>query len=135
MLRKNTMDMVAAKSILLVDDHQSFLAVVATQLAERNNNFSILTAGNGEEALRVLESHRVGLVVTDLKMPVMNGFEFILHIKKRYPSLPVIVLSSFLYPESEPQLRALGVSGYIDKNSFSLAALENMIMSSLVKSC
>jgi CheY-like chemotaxis protein len=128
------MDMVAAKSILLVDDQQSFLAVVATQLMERSKNFSILTAGNGEEALRILESNRVGLVVTDLKMPVMNGFDLILHIKKRYPSLPVIVLSSFLYPELEPRLNAMGVSEYIDKSSFSLVALEKMIIRSLIKS-
>ncbi len=125
------MENVAAKVILLVDDQQIFLAALSTQLRDRSNNFSILTAGNGDEALRILESNRVGLVVTDLKMPVMNGFHLISHIKKRYPNLPVIVLSSFLYPELEPRLTALGVSQWIEKASLDIGVLEEMI----IKSC
>lgn len=121
------MGMVVAKSVLLVDDQQIFLAALVTQLMDRSNNFSILTAGNGEEALRILESHRVGLVVTDLKMPVMDGFDLISRIKKRYPSLPIIVLSSFLYPELEPRLTAMGVSQWIEKASLDIGVLEKII--------
>lgn len=128
MLCRNTMKMVVTRRILLVDDHQTFLDVLATGLVESRNNFSILTAGNGEEALRVLESNRVGLVVTDLKMPVMNGVDLISNIKKRYPSLPVIVLSSFLYPDLEPRLIALGVSQCIEKASLDIGVLEKMIV-------
>lgn len=128
MLCRNTMKMVVTRRILLVDDHQTFLDVLATGLMESRNSFSILTAGNGEEALRVLESNRVGLVVTDLKMPVMNGVDLISNIKKRYPSLPVIVLSSFLYPDLEPRLIALGVSQWIEKASLDIGVLEKMIV-------
>lgn len=121
------MGMVVAKSVLLVDDQQIFLAALVTQLMDRSNNFSILTAGNGEEALRILESHGVGLVVTDLKMPVMDGFDLISRIKKRYPSLPIIVLSCFLYPELEPRLTAMGVSQWIEKASLDIGVLEKII--------
>jgi YesN/AraC family two-component response regulator len=124
------MEKVGAKSVLLVDDQQNFLAALATRLGESSNNFSILTAGNGNEALRILESNRVGVVVTDLKMPVMDGFDLISHIKKRYPGIPVIVLSSFLYQELEPRLTALGVSLWIEKASLDIGVLEEMIIKS-----
>jgi CheY-like chemotaxis protein len=117
-----------AKNILLVDDQKNFLTILATELRESSNNFFVLTAKNGEEALRVLESDWVDLIVTDLKMPVMNGYDLISHMNKKYPGIPVIVISSFLHAESETQLKALGVSQYIDKQFFSVSALEEMII-------
>ena len=116
------------KSILLVDDQQNFLTILAAELGDSGSNFRIITAENGERALKVLESAQVDLVVTDLKMPVMNGYDLISHMKIKYPRIPVIVVSSFLYPEWETRLKALGVSQYIDKEFFSVSALEEMII-------
>ncbi len=117
-----------AKNILLVDDQQHFLTILATELGDSSNNFRILTAENGVRALEILESAQVDLVVTDLKMPMLNGYDLISHMKKKYPGIPVIVISSFLYPDSETRLRTLGVTRYIDKNSLSLSVLEKMIV-------
>ncbi len=117
-----------AKNILLVDDQQHFLTILATELGDSSNNFRILTAENGVRALEILESAQVDLVVTDLKMPMLNGYDLISHMKKKYPGIPVIVISSFLYPDSETRLRTLGVTRYIDKNSLSLSGLEKMIV-------
>ena len=122
------MEKPAAKNILLVDDQKNFLNILETELSDSGNNFCILTAENGDKALRILESVQVDLVVTDLKMPVLNGYDLISHMKRKYPGIPVIVVSSFLYPESETRLRALGVTQYIDKNSLSLHTLEEMIV-------
>ncbi len=122
------MENFGSKNILLVDDQQHFLTILATELGDSSNNFRILTAENGVRALEILESAEVDLVVTDLKMPVLNGYDLISHMKKKYPSIPVIVISSFLYPDSETRLRTLGVTRYIDKNSLSLSALEKMIV-------
>ena len=118
-----------AKNILLVDDQKNFLSILAAELGGGSgSNFRIITAENGERALKVLESAQVDLVVTDLKMPVMNGYDLISHMKIKYPRIPVIVVSSFLYPEWETRLKALGVSQYIDKEFFSVSALEEMII-------
>ena len=124
------MEKFAAKSILLVDDHRSFLTILAEELRDRGNDFRILTAENGDRALKVLESGQVDLVVTDLRMPVMDGFVLISHMKEKHPSIPVIVVSSFLYPESETKLKAIGVSHCIEKYSLSISALEEMILKS-----
>lgn len=122
------MEKFGAKNILLVDDQQHFLTILATELGDSSNNFRILTAENGVRALEILASAQVDLVVTDLKMPMLNGYDLISHMKKKYPSIPVIVISSFLFPDSETRLRTLGVTRYIDKNSLSLSALEKMIV-------
>jgi CheY-like chemotaxis protein len=124
------MEKSGAKNILLVDDQKNFLNIMATELGDSGNNFRILTAENGDRALRILESAPVDLVVTDLKMPVLNGYDLISHMKKNYPGIPVIVISSFLYPESERRIKALGITRYIDKNSLSLRTLEEMIAKS-----
>ena len=115
------------KNILLVDDQQHFLVALANALKECSNTYSILTAENGDSALKALESGRVDLVVTDLRMPVMDGFGLISNMKKKYPGIPVIVLSSYSCPELKPRLKAMGVSQYIEKSSLDISALEQMI--------
>lgn len=120
--------MFAPKTLLLVDDNQRFLTVLADELRDRSDDFCILTAGNGDMALKVLESAHVDLVITDLKMPVMDGFELLSHMKKRYHNIPVIVISSFLHPDLETKLGALGVSQCIAKESLNVSALEEMIL-------
>ena len=56
--------------------------------------FQLLSAGNGAEALAILQSRSVDVVVTDLNMPVLDGFALIAILGQKYPSLPVIVLTS-----------------------------------------
>src|SRR3989304_5505975 len=116
------------KNILLVDDQQNFIELLARQLRECDKNYCIMTAGNGNEALKALESAHVDLVITDLKMPGMDGFELVSHIKNKYPAIPVMVMSFYLHPESERELSTLGVSQCIDKNLLTGSVLKNKIL-------
>ncbi|HSB06577.1 MAG TPA: response regulator [Thermodesulfobacteriota bacterium] len=120
------MEECAVKTILIVDDEQRFLAVLATELRECSHDFCILTAENGDKALKILESAHVDLVLTDLKMPVMDGYELLRCMNKKYPNIPVIVMSFSLYPEVVTKLRDLGVSQCIEK-PFSISLLKEMI--------
>jgi len=117
---------ICAKQILLVDDEMKYLNTLAEDLQASDGSLHILTAENGERALDLLESAQVDLVVTDLKMPVMDGFEFISRVKKSYPNMPVIVMSIFTSPQVKKNLLALGVSQCIEK--FNLKALEDGIL-------
>ncbi len=76
--------------------------------------------------MKALESESVDLVVTDLKMPVMDGFEFLSRMRKTYPDIPVIVISAFINSEAERKLSSLGVSHYFEK-PFDLEDLVNWI--------
>lgn len=124
------MENAAFKNILLVDDEKMFLITLAEELRYCNENFCILTADNGDRALKVLESGHVDLVITDLKMPVMNGFDLILNMRKEYPHIPVIAMSTYLYPDVETRLRGLGISQWVDKTTLSIGGLEEMIIRS-----
>jgi CheY-like chemotaxis protein len=53
-----------------------------------------VTAGNGREALELVENHRVGLLLTDLMMPELSGFELIRTLRLDHPSLPIIAMSA-----------------------------------------
>jgi len=82
---------------------------------EHYDEFKILTAENGKDALSYLEENRIDLVLTDLKMPVMDGFELLAHLKTHYPNIPVMVMSAYGTPETEETLRTFGTLKLLEK--------------------
>ena len=92
------------KQVLIVDDEQSFLLTLSTGLESYADQFEVLTAQNGEEAIAVLEEQSVDLVVTDLRMPKMDGFELMAYMASNYPAIPLVVLTAHATPETEQQL-------------------------------
>jgi len=81
------------QTVLLVEDEPVTLRFCMAGL-KGLQEFRLLSAGNGAEALKILRSRPVDVVVTDLNMPIMDGFGLIAALGDRYPSLPVIVLTS-----------------------------------------
>src|SRR5690348_1853574 len=79
--------------LLLVDDNQNGLLARKALLEEQD--FVISTAANGEEGFETLSGGKFDLMVTDFKMPRMNGIELIRKAKALQPGLPVILLSGF----------------------------------------
>lgn len=102
-------------NVLLVDDETKFLSNLRSGLADYENQFHVLTAENGKKAIGVLESTSVDLVVTDLKMPVMDGFELLAHIASDYLIIPVIVMTAFGTPEVEKRLKRTGIIDMLEK--------------------
>jgi CheY-like chemotaxis protein len=82
------------KTILFVDDDQYMRAKVASVFEMYREEFTLVLAAHGVEAVQVLEERQVDLVITDLWMPVMDGFQLLVHMVNRRPDLPVMVLSS-----------------------------------------
>jgi len=103
------------KKVLVVDDDHGFLLSLQAMCRERVDIFEVVTAGNGKEALAVLASQPIDLVVTDLKMPEMDGFELVSRMSKLKNSVPVIVMTAFGTPEMEDRLMDLGAFQYIEK--------------------
>ncbi len=82
------------KTILFVDDDQDMRTKVASAFELCREEFTLVLAAHGVEAVRVLEERPVDLVITDLWMPVMDGFQLLVHLLNRRPGLPVMVLST-----------------------------------------
>lgn len=79
--------------VLLVDDSPGILKHHESGL-KMHLDVQVFTACNGKEATAVLESSPIELVITDLSMPVMDGFALLAYLKRRHPNLPVIVATS-----------------------------------------
>ena len=102
-----------SQTILIVDDEP-----VAREFARKkisDNGYTVLTAGNGEEALAVLAQSKPDVILLDVEMPKMNGYAFVGELaKKNYnPKIPVIVLTA--HEELGPIFKRHGVRGYLIK--------------------
>ena len=86
----------AAPRILLVDDSKDGLLVRRTLLEEVG--YSVQTAVNGEEGLKLFEAEAFDLVVTDYHMPRMDGLELLVRIRALKPAMRVILVSGFAEP-------------------------------------
>lgn len=83
--------------IMLVDDEKDILSTVKRGL-ESNNTFKVDTFPSGEAALQAFESHPENyydLVITDIRMPKMNGFELYRSIKEKNPSMKIAFITAF----------------------------------------
>jgi CheY-like chemotaxis protein len=117
-------------NILIVDDDDTFLLSLAEGFLSQESDINVFTAGNGKEALAALESQEIDLVVTDLKMPEMDGFELVAHISQHYKDLPVIIITAFGTPDIEKDLHKLGTFQYLEK-PLDLNTLEEKISEGL----
>jgi len=104
------------KNVLIVDDEKTFLVSLKEGLSlHYGGKFNVVTAENGKKAAEVLKANPIDLVVTDLKMPVMDGFELLAYMSKNHPKVPVMVMTAFGNPEIEERLRSLDFIQYVEK--------------------
>ena len=121
------------QNVLVVDDEKTLLMIMTGRFEDYKDRFKVFTAGNGQEAVKVLESEEIDLVVTDLKMPVMDGIELIAYIGNKFPSLPSIAVSAYCTPEIQKKLKGLGTLRVMDK-PVNLDLLAEAVLDGLEKS-
>lgn len=102
------------KTLLIVEDHREIRQYMSNLLKDLYN---IVIAKNGEEALNQLKSHKIDLVISDLMMPYMDGFEFLKTIKAddQYRHLPVLIVSARTEEEDKLEILKLGAEEIIAK--------------------
>ncbi len=103
------------KKILMVDDEKSFLFSAQKGLESYAEQFCVMIAINGSEAIKVLNSNKIDLVITDIRMPVMNGFDLIAYMSRECSRVPIIVLTAFGTPKIQDQLKQMGTFHYLEK--------------------
>jgi len=122
-------------TILIVDDEKNYPLVLSAVLQEEG--FETLTANSGHEALAVLEHSDVDLVLTDMKMPRMDGIELLEKIKENDPELPVIMMTAYGTVEKAVEAMQKGAYSYIlkpfDNEQLTLYVNKAMAMYRVVK--
>jgi len=103
------------KTVLIVDDEKSFLLSLLQGLEAYAADFEAITAPNGRAAVETLQSRVIDLVVTDLKMPELDGFGLLASMSKSHPNMPVIVMSAYCTPEIKARLNSLGAFKILEK--------------------
>ena len=118
------------KNVLLVDDDREMLLALQEGFARYADSFSVLLAGDGIEALEYLKRQPVSLVVTDLKMPRVDGFELLATIMANFPDIPVIIITGYSTPRMEQLARKGGAVAFVAK-PFLIENLARQIISML----
>src|SRR5215471_20437526 len=113
--------------ILIVDDerniHYSFQRVLG-------NDYEVLSAFSGEEALRQVDDASLRLIVMDVCMPGVDGLDTLQELKRRRPDLPVIMMTAFVSAETAIRATTLDAEDYLVK-PFDVDALKRLIATTL----
>ncbi len=100
-------------NILVVDDDMNTRRLFAAVLSDAD--YTVHTANGAGEALEIMESQHIDLVVTDVMMPAMDGYEFTEVLREGYVNLPILMVSAKQLPEDKYKGFLVGVDDYITK--------------------
>ena len=101
--------------LLLIEDDAQLLYMVRSGLEDMIGGYEVLTAVNGKEGLQQWKEQAPDIIVSDIEMPVMNGYEMVSKIRKTEKTLPIIFASGFDKPANVIHGYNVGVSNYIKK--------------------
>lgn len=99
--------------ILVAEDDHAIRTLITTKL--KQENYTIYTAENGEDALSVMEKHQVDLLISDIMMPVMDGYSLVKALRETKHTLPILMITAKSQLESLEEAFTLGVDDYMVK--------------------
>lgn len=110
------------RNLLLVDDDQTYLELMIEAFGRQN--YSTFSASNAKEAIEHLAIEKIDAVITDIKMPEMDGFQLTKKVKEAYPELPVFLVTAFAdASEFENQIKNSSADGFFEKSN----EIENLV--------
>lgn len=103
------------QKVLLVDDEELFRRMIAMGL--ERHGFSVLQADNGDEAIKIAQREFPSLIILDLVMPGLLGFEVCATLRKdeRFRKTPIIIMSAKSYKPDIDKAKELGADAYVVK--------------------
>ncbi len=113
-----------SKKILVVDDDEILLPMLVETLSTLG--YQTQGASNGEEALKKIEGVEFDLVITDIRMPQMDGISFLRTLKEKKPKLPVIMITGFSLAYTQQRATQEGADGYLVK-PFKIEKIEELV--------
>ena len=99
--------------ILVVDDEEALRTVLSNELA--GEGYEVESASDGDEAISKVQNKKFDLLLLDIKMPRVDGFEVLRFIKKTYPAVKVIMLTGFADLKNAIESKKLGAEDFVSK--------------------
>jgi len=118
--------------VLIVDDEEALTWTMMRALLKQANGYEVMVANSGQEALEILERNPIDVVVSDVRMPDIDGLQLLSEIKKRYPQTKVILMTAYGSPEMRKEASRRGSIFYIEK-PFEIDRLNELIRRALAK--
>jgi two-component system sensor histidine kinase/response regulator len=115
------------KTLLVVDDDEGPRDAL---LILFKNDYNVLLAENGPQAIELVRLHSVDAVVLDLRMPIMSGIEVLNHLKKLDPGIEVVILTAFEALDTARQALRLGACDYLTK-PFDIATMREAVATAM----
>lgn len=100
-------------NILIIDDNTELRCLLSEFLQEKG--FVVYQASNGKVGIDILAVEKIDFVISDIQMPIMNGYDFLVSARKRFGNqLPIYLISGYS-PYTEEQIYEAGANGYFEK--------------------
>lgn len=103
------------RNILIVDDNEVFLKMAVLKIGNSYKEGNFITAKSGREALEILQKKSIDLLITDVYMPGMNGFQLLIRARRLIPGLKVIMMTAYYSQELHERAFNYGSLAYIEK--------------------
>ncbi len=101
--------------ILVVDDEADFTQAMAFWF--KSKGYTVISAPDGEKAIRMIKEDSPDIVFLDLNMPVMNGFETVKQVRQFSKEIPIIIISAYIDDPRVRELGSYGISGVFYKGA------------------
>ena len=105
--------MPARNRIFVVDDEEALRTVLGSEL--EGEGYAVQMAGDGDEAIKILETNAFDLILLDIKMPTVDGFEVLKFVKQKHPATKVIMLTGFADLKNAIESKKLGAEDFVSK--------------------
>ncbi len=99
--------------VLVVDDEEALRTVLGGELS--SEGYTVDTASDGDEAISMVQNKKYDLLLLDIKMPKVDGFEVLKFVKKNFPPIKVIMLTGFADLKNAIESKKLGAEDFVSK--------------------
>lgn len=115
------------KKVLIVDDEETLTWSMAKSLSKDRDKYEVIIANNGKEAINILKKNKVDLVITDIRMPDINGLDLLVKIRKEYPEIKVIIMTAYGSSDVQKEANRRGSIYYVEK-PFEISDIRKIIV-------
>ncbi len=120
------------KKVLIVDDEETLTWSMSKSLAKDKDKYEVIVANSGKEALNILKTNHIDLVISDIRMPDMNGLDLLVQIKKDHPNTKVIIMTAYGSSDVQKEANRRGSLYYIEK-PFEINEIRKVIIDLIYK--